>query len=325
MAIGHDIEAKLGTHTLGRGCDLVDDAVRGRVYGNPDGPIIVVMGGISATRFVCDAPPEQKKRNLDRGWWSRLVREGGAIDLNRFKVIGYDFAPNDGGDACPETITTTDQARRLKALLDAQGFSKVAAIIGSSYGGMCGLAFARDYPEALDQLCIIGAAHRPYPIGVGWRGIQRRVVRLGLEAGKPEAGLKLARELAMTTYRTPKEFADRFELEEVGVSPIQFDICSYLGSRGDVFAENMDARRFLALSESVDLHRVEPESITTPTLLMTAISDQLAPLPDMRELRDRLAGPSELYTFTSLYGHDAFLKEYDAMDPRLSEFCKGLG
>ena len=86
----------------------------------------------------------------------------------------------------------------------------------------------------------------------------------------------------------------------------------------------MDAQRFLALSESIDLHRIEPESITTPTLLMTAISDQLAPLPDMRELRDRLGGWSELYTFTSLFGHDAFLKEYDAMDPRLSAFCKGL-
>ncbi|MEP3655803.1 MAG: homoserine O-succinyltransferase [Litorimonas sp.] len=318
MALGHDIEAKLGTHTLGRGCQLVDDVVRGRIYGNPNGPIIVVMGGISATRFICDGG------KLDRGWWSRLVREGGAIDLNTFRVVGYDFAPNEGGEACPETITTTDQARRLKALLDSQGISKIAAIIGSSYGGMCALAFARDYPDALDQLCVIGAAHRPYPIGVGWRGIQRRVVRLGLEAGKPDAGLKLARELAMTTYRTPVEFADRFTLDEVSSDPIQFDICSYLGSRGDVFASNMDPQRFLALSESIDLHRIEPESISTPTLLMTAISDQLAPLPDMRELRDRLSGPSELYTFTSLYGHDAFLKEYDAMDPRLAEFCDGL-
>ena len=147
-------------------------------------------------------------------------------------------------------------------------------------------------------------------------------MRLGLEAGRPEAGLKLARELAMTTYRTAEEFADRFDLEETAKG--QFDICDYLGSRGDIFAENMDAQRFLALSESIDLHRIEPETISTPTLLMTAISDQLAPLPDMRELRDRLGGWSELYTFTSLFGHDAFLKEYDAMDPRLSAFCKGL-
>ena len=324
MALGHDIDVSLGTHILDRGCALKDDIVRGRIYGNPSGPVIVVMGGISATRHVCDAPPHIKKKQQNRGWWSRLVREGGAIDLNRFKVIGYDFAPNDGGDACPDTITTTDQARRLKALLDSQNIDKVAAMIGSSYGGMCALAFARDYPDALGQLCVIGAAHRPYPIGVGWRGIQRRIVRLGLEAGHPKDGLKLARELAMTTYRTPIEFADRFDLEETATKPSKFDICDYLGSRGDVFAENMDARRFLALSESIDLHRVEPEAISTPTLLMTAISDQLAPLNDMRELRDRLAGPSELYTFTSLYGHDAFLKEYDAMDPRLAEFCKGL-
>ena len=329
MALGHDIEAKLGTYKLGRGCELKDDIVRGRVYGNPDGPVIIVMGGISATRFVCDAPPEQKKKKQNRGWWSRLVRAGGAVDLNRFKVIGYDFAPNDGGPndtetPCPDTITTTDQARRIKALLDSQEIPKVAAIIGSSYGGMCALAFARHYPDALGQLCLIGAAHRPYPIGVGWRGIQRRIVRLGLDANRPKDGLRLARELAMTTYRTPAEFADRFDLEETSTNPSQFDICNYLGSRGDVFAENMDARRFLALSESIDLHRVEPEQISTPTLLMTAISDQLAPLPDMRELRDRLAGPSELYTFTSLYGHDAFLKEYDAMDPRLAEFCNNL-
>jgi len=86
----------------------------------------------------------------------------------------------------------------------------------------------------------------------------------------------------------------------------------------------MDAGRFLALSESIDLHRVEPEAISIPVLLMGAISDQLAPLPDMRELRDRLAGPSEFYTFTSLYGHDAFLKEYDAMAPRITRFCNEL-
>ncbi len=322
--MARDIEFNLGTYELARGCTLKDDIVMGRSYGNINGPVIVIMGGISASRFVADAQ-EITPRNNGRGWWSRLVHEGGAIDLSRFHVIGIDFAPNLGSSHCPEAITTSDQARRLKALLDAQGIDKISAIIGSSYGGMSALAFAQNHPEAVARLCVIGAAHRPYPIGVGWRGIQRRVVRLGIEAGRPEAGLKLARELAMTTYRTPEEFADRFTLEETSANPAKFDICDYLGSRGDVFAANMDAQRFLALSESIDLHRIEPEAITTPTLLMSAISDQLAPLPDMRELRDRLGGPSELFTFTSLYGHDAFLKEYDAMAPRLAKFCEGLG
>ncbi|WP_409432817.1 homoserine O-succinyltransferase [Litorimonas sp. RW-G-Af-16] len=318
-----DIDLPLGDTTLERGCVLMGDAVKARIYGPEGAPIIVVMGGISATRFVADAE-QPSERNQGRGWWSRLVHAGGPIDTNTFQVIGLDFAPNDGDGACPETITTRDQANRLKALLDHLKIDQVAAIIGSSYGGMCGLAFAQAFPDHVAKLCVIGAAHRPYPIGVAWRGIQRRIVRLGLEAGTPKEGLKLARELAMTTYRTAEEFSDRFTLEETSHNPAMFDICDYLGSRGDRFAEQMDAKRFIALSESIDLHRVEPEAITAPTLLMTAISDQLAPLPDMRELRDRLKGPSELFTFTSLYGHDAFLKEYDAMGPRLAEFCESL-
>ena len=318
-----DITFNIGDNTLERGCVLKDDRVVGRLYGEDGKPVIVVMGGISASRFIADAQVSSS-RNNGRGWWSTLVHQGGPIDTQKFQVLGIDFAPTVDSNNRPDSITTFDQAARLKALLNAASISRVAAIIGSSYGGMTALAFAQAFPKLVGKLCVIGAAHKPYPIGVAWRGIQRRAVRLGIEAGRPKEGLKLARELAMTTYRTAEEFADRFELKETATSPSQFDICDYLGSRGDAFAELMDAERFLALSESIDLHRVEPEAITTPTLLMSAISDQLAPLTDMRELRDRLGGPSELFTFTSLFGHDAFLKEYDAVSPRLAEFCGNL-
>ena len=315
--MARDVILEAVDRPLERGGMLRGDRVSGRLYGPDGGPLIVVMGGISASRHVADDPAR------GRGWWSTLVHDGGPIDTARFQVLGYDFAPNDDCGEIPESITTGDQAARLKNLLDHIGI-RPAALIGSSYGGMTALSYACRYPDALGALCIIGAAHRPYPIGVGWRGIQRRIVRLGIEAGRPKSGLKLARELAMTTYRTPEEFADRFELSETGQGPSRFDICDYLGSRGDAFAEHMDAKRFLAMSESIDLHRVSPEDIQVPTLLMTAISDQLAPLPNMRELRDRLGGPSELYTFNSFFGHDAFLKEYDMMSPKLAEFCDGL-
>lgn len=318
---GRDIETKLGDWALERGCMMRSDIVRGRLYGPETGPLVIVLGGISATRFVADDPSGHQGAGK-RGWWSHLVRAGGAIDLDHVRVLGLDFAPSADGLDCPDTLTTGDQARRLKALLTDHGLGPAHAFIGSSYGGMCALAFARDYPDAVQRLCIIGAAHKPYPIGVGWRGIQRRIVRLGLDAGRPETGLKLARELAMTTYRTPEEFADRFGPDESATDPARFDICDYLESRGHAFAGRMDAKRFLALSESIDLHRVEPETIGTPTLLMSAISDQLAPLPILRELRDRLSGDSELFTFTSLFGHDAFLKEYDAMEPRITAFMQ---
>ena len=316
--MARDVQTKAKDLPLERGGALQGDRISGRLYGNEDGPLVIVLGGISATRFVADDPARSK------GWWSTLVREGGPIDLTRFCVLGLDFAPNDGLDEYPDSITTADQARRVIDLLDDLGIERADALIGSSYGGMTGLALAQNHAARLGQLCVIGAGHRPYPIGVAWRGIQRRIVRLGLKAGHPKDGMKLARELAMTTYRTPEEFADRFTLEEINRAPSTFDICSYLGSRGDAFAQQMDARRFILMSESIDLHRVSPEAISTPTLLISAISDQLAPLPDMRELRDRLSGPAELFTMTSLFGHDAFLKEYDAMGPKLAQFLDAL-
>ena len=315
--MARNVEFNIGNTALERGGVIKGDIVRGRLYGPDGAPLIVVMGGISADRYVADDPVRSK------GWWSPLVRKGGPIDIDKFQILGYDFAPGDE-EGLPKVITTKDQADRLKKLLGNLGIPKAAALIGSSYGGMTALSFGQYYPEAVSNLCVIGAAHRPYPIGVAWRGIQRRMVRVAIKAGVPEEGLKLARELAMTTYRTPEEFADRFTLAETSSDPSMFDICDYLGSRGDDFARRMDAERFLLLSESIDLHRVTPEEISTPTLLMTAISDQLAPLPDMRELRDRLAGPSDLFTFTSLFGHDAFLKEFDMMAPRLEEFCGSL-
>ena len=313
-----DIELPLGTWRLERGCDLADDVVRARLVGER-GPLLVVMGGISGDRFVSQRPDGTP------GWWSPLVRAGGPINTDAVRVLGLDFAPgSDAGDSvCPEAITTHDQAERLARLLEHLG-ERAAGVVGSSYGGMVGLALAERHPSKVERLCIISAAHRPYPIGVAWRGIQRRVVRLALQAGKPEAGLGLARELAMTTYRTAEEFADRFPLEETASDPARFDICDYLGARGQAFAARMEAERFLALSESIDLHRVEPERITQPTLLVGATSDQLAPIPDLRTLRDRLGGPADLVTITSLYGHDAFLKEWDALGGVLGAWMRDL-
>jgi homoserine O-acetyltransferase len=45
------------------------------------------------------------------------------------------------------------------------------------------------------------------------------------------------------------------------------------------------------------------------TTLVAVAEDQLVPIADMRTLRDGLAGTCQLVEISSLYGHDAFLKE----------------
>ncbi len=70
-----------------------------------------------------------------------------------------------------------------------------------------------------------------------------------------------------------------------------------------------EPERFLALSESIDLHRIEPESIRVPTTVIGIGSDRLVPIADLAELAARIGVPSRLETIDSPYGHDAFLKE----------------
>ena len=168
----HDIEIKVGATKLERGEQITDDIIRGRWVGNPDGKTIMVLGGISADRFVADGG------QYGRGWWGQNVHAGGPIDLNEYKVIGYDFAPNLDAECDLSPVTTRDQADRIVGLLDAMKIDTLDAHIGSSYGGMCGLALAQYHPERVKNLCVISAAHRPFPIGVAWRGIQLSLIHI---------------------------------------------------------------------------------------------------------------------------------------------------
>ena len=106
--MARDITVDLGDTKLERGETLRGDVAHARMYGRDGAPIIVVLGGISATRFVADGGRH------GRGWWSTLVRNGGPINLSNFQVMGLEFAPTGNCDDCPDVITTGDQARRLK-------------------------------------------------------------------------------------------------------------------------------------------------------------------------------------------------------------------
>ena len=317
--MARDVEVNLGAHTLEHGDVLEDDLVQGRLYGPKHAPLIVIPGGISASRFVADGVDG---KDGSGGWWSDMVAPGGPIDLNHVRVLGLDCAPGASVTQQRLTITTKDQARRLAALLDALQIEQVHSIVGMSYGGMIALAFGVLYPGRVQRLCVFGAAHRAWPMGVAMRGIQRRIIELATAQGVALEGLKLARELAMTTYRTAEEFSERFNAAPSSQIPPTFDVGDYLEARGEHYKSIMPVNRFLALSESIDLHRIDPKKIQTPTTLIASSSDQLAPPSEMQALCDALAGPSRLHVIDSIYGHDSFLKASAALAPILAKFTE---
>ena len=282
---------------------LGQTVLRGRLHGREGAPLVVVAGGISAGRFV------HRTETNGLGWWADAVSTGGPIDLRRCQVLAFDYAPDAAVQGETVTITTHDQARLLALLLDHMGVETIAAFIGCSYGGMIALAFGELYPRWAEQLIVVSAAHRAHPQATAWRGIQRRIMTLAVEAGRPEDGVALARELAMTTYRTAEEFGDRFDSTAPLAAGHAYPVCDYLKSRGRAYRGHTTPSRWMSMSDSLDRHAVTPEAISTPVTLVGFTSDRLVPIDDIRELAARLPTLWRLVEAPSLYGHDAFLKE----------------
>jgi len=302
------------------GSDAVDVDVSYLWCGAPHAPTVIVQGGISADRDVCTG------RDRAAGWWQELVGEGGAIDLAHCRVLSIDWlVPADLGGVA--SVSSEDQANALAALVDALGIGRVHAFVGSSYGAMVGLAFAALHAERVRSLVLLAGAHRPHPLSTAQRSIQRGIVRLGQSTGRTDEALALARQLAMTTYRGSEEFSRRFAGgPELRDGRFHFPVEDYLEHAGRRFVERFDPERFLALSESIDLHDIAPEQVSATTTLIGFPSDRLVPLADLCELQRRLSGTATLEVVDSPYGHDAFLKETVQLAPVLRHAlndCRG--
>jgi homoserine O-acetyltransferase len=286
-----------------------------RIAGPTNAPVVVALGGISAHRRVYGTD--------DNGaaWWPEVVGPGLALDAERWRILSFDYL---GGSAettgpAPGTefpsISSYDQAELLVRLQNHLGIKAFRAIVGASYGGMVALAFGERYPERVQRLVAISAADRTHPMASAWRSVQRRIVRFAQSCGRPIEGLELARALAMSTYRSPEEFAARFD-----GAPIRVDrhfvlpVEEYLFARGSEYAKRYRSEAFLCLSESIDLHRVDAGRIFVPTTAIAVREDQLVPLADLRGMAARLPN-AELHEISSVFGHDAFLKENRKLAP----------
>ena len=317
-------ELRLDSLGLHRGGRIEAASIAWRLAGAPDAPVVAALGGISAHRAVFDT------REPRLGWWSAIVGPGLPLDTTRFRVLGIDWLGGSGGSTGPRegqrdfpALDSRDQARALLAVCDALGIASLHAIAGASYGGMVGLALAGLAPDRVRHVLAIGAAHRSDPLATGWRAVQREIVRHALSLGDGPGGLRIARALAMTTYRTRAEFKSRFATRSYAADVAVFPVEEYLFARGDEYARRHAPESFLCLSESIDWHRIDPAEVQVPVTLVAIEEDQLVPIDDVRELAARIGDRCKLYEVNSHYGHDAFLKEAELLAPAFAAALDG--
>jgi len=286
--------------------------IRYELRGAHNAPLLVVAGGISASRHVLANSADKTD-----GWW-----EVQAAAFAGFRVLAIDWIGADGILDLP--ICAEDQAAAVVAVLDRLDIGTAAAFVGASYGAMVGMHCVARAPSRFGGLLAISAAHRAHPFASAQRALQREAIEWGERTGDPDAGVALARKLAILTYRTPAEFADRFPQPSSFVDGrAQASAEPYLHHMGAKHCVRMSAVTYRRLSESIDCHQIDPQRITVPAAFVAVTSDQLVPADDI-EAAAGAAPQGRFIRLTSRFGHDAFLKEDRAVADILFNFLSSL-
>jgi homoserine O-acetyltransferase len=146
----------------------------------------------------------------------------------------------------------------------------------------------------------------------------------------PEAGLELARRFAHLTYRGELELDTRFGNDAQGSGTDREDplaggryaVQSYLEHQGTKLIRRFDAGSYVALTDALSSHDVGRgrggvaaalRSCRVPVVVAGITSDRLYPLRLQSELADLLPGCTGLEVVESIYGHDGFLVETEAV------------
>lgn len=324
--------APLGPFELESGMVLPDLVVAYRHDGpGPDGaPQVVVVHALTGS---ADAAGD---------WWEPLIGPGRALDTNRFGVLAANLLGGRYGTTGPTSrnpatslpwgatfpdVTTRDQARAQWRLLDAIGIGRLALVTGGSLGGMVALEVALERPAAVRHVLPIAAPAATGPLAVAWNHLQVTLVeRLGDE------GLALARQLAMTTYRSEADFDGRFgrRVEPDG----RPSVVSYLEHQGRKLLDRFDADTYRVLARAMDHHDVGRDrgGVDRALRRLAAAGTRLTGLgiegdllygpAQVRALVDaaKQAGVAARYReLRSTKGHDAFLVEWEQLGGVLGE------
>jgi homoserine O-acetyltransferase len=284
-------------------------------------------------------------------WWPDLLGSRKPLDPEHDFVICINLLGSCYGSSGPESlnpqsgglwkidfpaISIRDQVRAQAALIKHLGISKLRALIGPSLGGMIALEWALLEPARVDSLILIATTAQHSAQAIANSSCQRAAIRLDPDyrngfypsSQQPTQGLALARQMAFITYRSEREFTERFRREPGSQQP--FAVQDYLQHQGRKFTERFDANSYIRLSECMNSHDIGRgrgsleaalQSIQQPTLVISLEHDQLYTYAEQALLARHMPNATHELIATR-YGHDGFLIETQAMASLLNRFLK---
>jgi homoserine O-acetyltransferase/O-succinyltransferase len=297
-------------------------------------------------------------------WWNPLIGPGRFFDTSRYFVIcsnilGSCYGSTGPSSLDPQTgqpygmrfpvVTIRDMVRAQRRLLEYLGVRRIAMVAGGSIGGQQALEWAVTYPELVEKVIVVAATAALTAQAVAFSEVQRQVIMSdrrwqqgNYRPGEgPDAGLAIARMLAMITYQSEESMELRFARRAARQLDIaspggyadlgkRFDVESYLYYQGNALLKRFDANSYLYISRAMDLYDVSEgypsleaalRRVRSKALFIGIRSDFLFPAARVRRLTEQVnavGGDATYVELDSPHGHDAFLKEWGQMNAALN-------
>lgn len=320
--------------------------------------VVLILTGLSPGAHAASSAQDPSP-----GWWEEMIGPDQPIDTRRFHVVcvnslGSCHGSTGAASLDPRTgqryrlafpvLTIEDIAKAAHEALRVSGITRLRAVVGPSLGGMSALAYAMRYPDEVRHVVTISSAARATPFAIAIRSLQREAIRsdpawLGGHYAPdqpPRVGLRLARKLGLVSYRSAREWRERFGRERVdvrdpedGLFGPEFEIENYLESHARKFVGSFDANCYLYLSRAMDLFDVAEHGGTLEaglariqaeqTLVIGVETDFLFPVDQQAEIAHtlhRLGRRVRFEALPSVQGHDSFLVDMDRFGPVMADF-----
>lgn len=306
--------------------------------------VVVVLHALTGDSHFTSGPGHPAP-----GWWDGIAGPGAPIDTTRWCAVATNVLGGCRGSTGPSSlasdgkpwgsrfpwITVRDQVEADVAALAALGINEVAAVAGGSMGGARALEWVISHPDRVRAglLLAVGARATADQIGTQTNQIAAIKADPNWQGGdyhgtgrKPDAGMAIARRFAHLTYRGELELENRFANDRQGnedpAAGGRYAVQSYLEHQGDKLVSRFDAASYVTLTETLNNHdvgrgrggvRKALRGCPVPVVVGGITSDRLYPLRLQQELAQLLPGCDELQIVDSIYGHDGFLLETEAV------------
>ncbi|MDT5324277.1 MAG: homoserine O-acetyltransferase/O-succinyltransferase [Mycobacterium sp.] len=339
----------IGPLTLENGTVLDDVSIAVQRWGelspNRDNVVVVLHALTGDSHITGPAGPEHPTA----GWWDGVAGPGAPIDTDRWCAIATNVLGGCRGSTGPSSrapdgkpwgsrfpaITVRDQVNADTAALAALGITQVAAVVGGSMGGARALEWTVGRPDTVRSALVLAVGARATADQIGTQSSQVSAIKSDPDwqngdyygtGREPHVGMEIARRFAHLTYRGETELDDRFgndaQDDENPTDGGRYAVQSYLEHQGGKLAARFDPGTYVTLTDALSSHDVGRGrggvaaalgSCRVPVVVGGITSDRLYPLRLQKELAELLPGCTGLNVVDSIYGHDGFLVETDAV------------